>query len=35
MFLNLFYELREAGVPVAIQEWMMLMEALKKGQHSS
>ena len=35
MFLDLFYELREAGVPVAIQEWMMLMEALKKGQHSS
>jgi uncharacterized protein with von Willebrand factor type A (vWA) domain len=35
MFLQLFYELRDAGVPVSIQEWMMLMEALKKGQHSS
>jgi uncharacterized protein with von Willebrand factor type A (vWA) domain len=35
MFLDLFYGLREAGVPVAIQEWMMLMTALAKGQHSS
>ena len=35
MFLDLFYGLREAGVPVAIQEWMMLMSALAKGQHSS
>jgi uncharacterized protein with von Willebrand factor type A (vWA) domain len=35
MFLDFFYALREAGVPVAIQEWMMLMTALGKGQHSS
>jgi len=35
MFLDFFYGLREAGVPVAIQEWMMLMTALEKGQHSS
>ena len=35
MFLEFFYTLREAGVPVAIQEWMMLMRALTMGQHSS
>jgi len=35
MFLDFFYALRKAGVPVAIQEWMMLMTALTKGQHSS
>jgi uncharacterized protein with von Willebrand factor type A (vWA) domain len=33
MFLNLFYGLREEGVPVSIQEWQMLMTALEKGLH--
>jgi len=35
VFLDFFYALREAGVPVSFQEWMMLMTALAKGQHSS
>jgi hypothetical protein len=35
MFLDLFYGLREAGVPVGLQEWRMLMEALEKGIHGS
>jgi uncharacterized protein with von Willebrand factor type A (vWA) domain len=35
VFLDFFYALRKAGVPVAVQEWMMLMQALKMGQHSS
>jgi len=35
MFLHFFYRLREVGVPVSMQEWMMLMTALEKGQHSS
>ena len=35
MFLQFFYALRDEGVPVAIQEWMMLMKALAVGQHSS
>ena len=35
MFLELFYGLRDEGVPVAIQEWMMLMRALALGQHGS
>lgn len=35
MFLDLFYGLREEGLPVSIQEWMMLMEALSQGQHRS
>ncbi|RMD84579.1 MAG: VWA domain-containing protein [Candidatus Dadabacteria bacterium] len=35
MFLDLFYGLREEGVPVGIQEWMALMEALEKGLHGS
>ena len=35
MFLDLFYELRDAGVPVGMQEWMTLMEGLKKGLHGS
>ena len=35
MFLDLFYELRKQGVPVGMQEWMMLMQALKKGLHGS
>ncbi|MBW2291506.1 MAG: hypothetical protein JRG94_04265 [Deltaproteobacteria bacterium] len=35
MFLDLFYGLREQGVPVGIQEWRMLMESLEKGLHGS
>jgi uncharacterized protein with von Willebrand factor type A (vWA) domain len=35
VFLDLFYELRGEGVPVSIQEWMLLMEALAKHQHGS
>lgn len=35
MFLDLFYELRDEGVPVGIQEWRMLMDALEKGLHGS
>jgi uncharacterized protein with von Willebrand factor type A (vWA) domain len=35
MFLDLFYGLREEGVPVAIQEWNMLMDGLQKGLHRS
>jgi len=35
LFLDLFYGLREAGVPVGMQEWMTLMEALGKGLHGS
>lgn len=35
VFLDLFYELREEGVPVAIQEWMTFLEGLDKGLHGS
>jgi len=35
LFLDLFYGLRDEGVPVAIQEWMMFTEALGKGLHGS
>ena len=35
MFLNLFYELRDAEVPVGTQEWLTLMEAVEKGLHGS
>ncbi len=35
MFLDLFYGLREEGVPVGMQEWMMLVEALGQGLHGS
>ena len=35
MFLDLFYGLRDEGVPVAIQEWMMLVQALAMGQHGA
>jgi uncharacterized protein with von Willebrand factor type A (vWA) domain len=33
VFLDLFYGLREAGVPVGILEWQALMTALEKGLH--
>ena len=35
MFLDLFYGLKDSGVPVSIQEWQMLMTALEKGLHGS
>jgi len=33
MFLDLFYGLREEGVPVAIQEWQAFLTALEQGLH--
>jgi uncharacterized protein with von Willebrand factor type A (vWA) domain len=35
MFLDLFYGLRNEGIPVALQEWMTLLEAMKRGMHGS
>ena len=35
MFLDLFYGLRDAGVPVAIQEWQAFLGALEQGLHGS
>jgi uncharacterized protein with von Willebrand factor type A (vWA) domain len=35
MFLDLFYGLRDEGVPVAIQEWQMFLSALEDGLHGS
>jgi len=35
MFLDLFYGLREEGVPVAIQEWQTFLRALEEGLHGS
>ncbi|MBI3782299.1 MAG: VWA domain-containing protein [Deltaproteobacteria bacterium] len=35
MFLDLFYGLRDEGVPVAIQEWQMFLGALEEGLHGS
>ena len=35
MFLEFFYGLRDEGVPVGVQEWMMLMQALGKGIHGA
>jgi uncharacterized protein len=31
MFLNFFYELKKAKVPVSLKEWLTLMEALEAG----
>jgi uncharacterized protein with von Willebrand factor type A (vWA) domain len=31
LFVNFFYELKKAGVPVSLTEWMTLMEALSIG----
>ncbi len=31
MFLNLFFELKEANVPVSLKEYLLLMEAMDKG----
>ncbi len=35
VFLDLFYGLREEGVPVAIQEWQTFLRALEDGLHGS
>jgi uncharacterized protein len=35
MFLDLFYGLREEGVPVSIQEWRAFVAALERGLHGS
>ena len=35
MFLDFFYALRNEGVSVGIQEWMMFMEAIERGLHGS
>lgn len=35
MFLDLFYGLRDEGVPIAIQEWQTFLEALEEGLHGS
>jgi hypothetical protein len=35
MFLDLFYGLRDEGVPVAIQEWQMFLRALEDGLHGA
>lgn len=35
MFSTLFYGLRDEGVPVGMQEWMTLMDALSKNLHGS
>lgn len=35
MFLDLFYGLRDEGVPVGIQEWQTFLRALEEGLHGS
>ena len=35
MFLDFFYALRAAGVPVSLQEWRAFLEALEAGLHGS
>jgi uncharacterized protein with von Willebrand factor type A (vWA) domain len=35
VFLDLFYGLRDEGVPVAIQEWLAFVDALEAGLHGS
>jgi uncharacterized protein with von Willebrand factor type A (vWA) domain len=35
VFLDLFYGLRNEGVPVAIQEWRTFLDALEQGLHGS
>jgi uncharacterized protein with von Willebrand factor type A (vWA) domain len=35
MFLDLFYGLRDAGVPVSIHEWQTLLRAVEEGLHGS
>ena len=33
MLLNFFYQLRAHKVPVGLNEWLALMEALARGLH--
>jgi len=35
VFLDLFYGLRDEGVPVSLQEWRAFLEALEKGLHGA
>ena len=35
MFLDLFYGLKEEGVPISMQEWRTFLDALEKGLHNS
>ena len=35
MFLDLFYGLRDEGVPIAIQEWQTFLAALEEGLHGA
>ena len=35
MFLDLFYGLRDEGVPISLKEWMTFMEALGQGLHGA
>ncbi|MFN8544917.1 MAG: VWA domain-containing protein [Candidatus Binatia bacterium] len=35
MFLDLFYGLRDEGVPVSMQEWQTFLRALEEGLHGS
>jgi hypothetical protein len=35
VFIDFFYELRDEGVPVGTQEWLLLLDALAKGLHGS
>ncbi len=35
MFLTFFYELRDEGVPVGVNEWLLMMRALERGLHGS
>src|SRR3954469_10005161 len=35
MFLDLFYGLRDEGVPLSLQEWQTFLEALEEGLHGS
>src|ERR1700675_485893 len=35
MFLDLFYGLRDEGVPLAIQEWRTFLDAIEQGLHGS
>ncbi len=35
MFIDFFYELRKRKVPVATQEWLLLLDAMGRGLHDS
>ena len=34
MFIDFFYQLRQARIPVTIREYLMLLEAMEKGAAS-